>query len=235
MLGRRERHFPQPQGWLVDLPLKGKPLGPDRLLVDPRREDADRLGRERVSFARHPVVRVGARDPGNEFAFGRLTYHKAGRTGVAPGECRLAGVEREAPLARGARVALAAVHPQDRHHVMGEVDCPGWPAGEKSDHRCGHEAAAAGKAGCGPLRKVSGWEVVDGGCVHVPWLWQGRQRSNHPPDLGQTASRSSGSGSVSQHHSPGMSGGWPPPQILISARRQGLTDALILGAIGELG
>ena len=52
------------------------PWGP---LVDPRLQDGDGLGRQRLAVAWHPIVGIVTRDPGHEFAGGRRARDEPGR------------------------------------------------------------------------------------------------------------------------------------------------------------
>ena len=108
---------------------------PRGLLVDPGLQGGDRLGRQRLAVAWHPIVGIIARDPGHEFAGGRTARNEPGRTGIAPGDEILAGVEREASLPRVAGVALTAVLSQDRHHLVREIDAHGRGAQGGDDHQ----------------------------------------------------------------------------------------------------
>ena len=126
ILGRRQVDLPQGELRLPARALEGEARLPGRFRLDPLFQHGDGFGRQRVALARHPIVGVGARDTGDDLARVSQGFDEAGRARVAPGERGLAGVHRKAPLPGIAGVTLAAVHPQDGHDIMGEVNgvCP---------------------------------------------------------------------------------------------------------------
>ena len=113
-LARAQRRL---EGWL----LEGEPFGPDGTLLHPGAERGDLGGADARTFRRHTFVGIGADDGGEQASLRRLT-RKEHRAVLAAFEQRGTGVHREAALLLVAGVALAAVLPQDRHHLMGEVD-----------------------------------------------------------------------------------------------------------------